>query len=345
MNAFFEELTLQLKSNALIITLTLGSLFYLVRETNRKIEEANKETNRKIEEANKETNRKIIETDKKNKLSNHKLDRKLDGIGLTIHSIEAQLPESIVHIELTPSQASKTKDAGLHSLLNVLGISFPELCNEPNGSKNYFKGLNFNWKWRNQSESSVYTPFINAVSTYLSALHLKIHDVSGGQKLCNQLLYTTKLCTLRVFDEYGNKKGPVYHKGTIKGRTDLVIVDNVKMGLILTHNVRFAIEVKISLRSQAEIASGLREAMTQLLGLCGSNHFRSPPVLLTDFVNSFIVVSLQRSSSIPLRFEIAAQNFLNIASALSSAYELSIKESISADLGRENTPEGSAEDE
>jgi hypothetical protein len=62
-------------------------------------------------------------------------------------------------------------------------------------------------------------------------------------------------------------------------------------------------------------------------------------------VNEFIVVSLYRLSKIPLKFEIDARRFPDIASALSSAYELSMRSGISEDLGRNNTPEGSAEGE
>ena len=87
MDAFLNEFTLQLKSNALVVTLLFGCFgcfFYANRETNRKI----------------------------------------DGMGLKIHLIEKQLPESIVHIVLTPSQASRTKDANLKILLDLLLIDF-----------------------------------------------------------------------------------------------------------------------------------------------------------------------------------------------------------------------------
>jgi hypothetical protein len=192
----------------------------------------------------------------------------------------------------------------------------------------------------------VYGPFIAAVEETLLKLKMEIYDVSGGQKLWDKLLYTTDLCTLRVLDDQGRKTGPVYYKGHIRGRTDLVVVDNEgPWECILTNNVRFAMEVKLPLNSQSELASAMREATIQLLGLCGDNPYRTPPVILTDFVNNFIVLSIRRPSRVPLTFAIDAIRFPDISSALSSAYDISMKLGISEDLGRNNTPDGSADDD
>ena len=57
------------------------------------------------------------------------------------------------------------------------------------------------------------------------------------------------------------------------------------------------------------------------------------------------MLSLHRPFQILLKFEIEARRFPDIASALSSAYELSMLDGISEDLGRSNTPDGSAEEE
>ena len=62
-------------------------------------------------------------------------------------------------------------------------------------------------------------------------------------------------------------------------------------------------------------------------------------------MNNFIVLSLHRPSRIQLKFKIDARRFPDIASALSSAYKLSMLDGISEDLGRSNTPDGSAEEE
>ena len=313
MDALLSEFLLQLKSNIIVVTLLL-SLLPLLYMINRKIEGTN---------------------------------RKIEGLGLTVHLIEKQLPESIVHIVLTPSQASKTKDANLLSILKILLMNFPvvSVCAPKPSTKNFSK-FKFSWTWGKQLESSVYSPFIDAVKGTLLKLKLEIYDVSGGQYLWDQLLYTTNLCTLRLFDESGRKTGPVYYKGRICGRTDLVVVDNEgPWAYILTHNVRFAIEVKLPLKSKSELDSAMREATIQLLGLCGDNPYRSPPVVLTDFVNVFIVFSIRRTSQIPLKFEIDAISFPDISSALSSACDLSMKPGVSANLGRNNTPDRSAEDD
>ena len=330
MDTLLKEFIQQLKAQALLITILFGcfSCLFLI---NRKMEDANS----KIEEANRNTNSKIEEA-----------NRNIEGLGQTIHLIERQLPESIVHILLTPSQASNTKDANLQSLLNILFITFPSILDKDKPSKKHFSKFKFEWVWRNQPESSVYKPFVDAVSDNLLRLNVEIYDVSGGQLLYNQLLYTTELCSLRVLDAHGRKTGAVYYKGQIRGRTDLVVVD--KEGpwtFILRHNVRFVIEVKLPLKSKADLSSAFRDAMTQLLGLCGDNPRRSPPVLLTDFVGVFIVLSLSKPSRIPLKFEINAYRFPDIASAMSSAYELSMQPGISEDLGRNNTPDGSRDED
>jgi hypothetical protein len=214
MDVLLSEFLLQLKSNILVVTLFLSLLYFLYNMINRKIEGTN---------------------------------RKIEGLGLTVHLIEKQLPDSIVHIVLTPSQASKTKDANLQSLLRVLDMNYPVLsvC-EPKPSTKNFSKFKFSWTWGKQPESSVYSPFIDEVKETLLKLKLEIYDVSEGQHLWDQLfLYTTHLCTLRVLDESGKKTGPVYHKGRICGRTDLVVVDKGPRAYILTNNVRFVIEVKL----------------------------------------------------------------------------------------------------
>lgn len=276
MDAFLNELTLQLKSNALMVTLLLGCFVTLLFGCFGFIYLMSREISREMSRNDKEINRKI------------------EGMGLAIHSIEKLLPESIVHIVLTPSQASSKKDGSLKSLLDILLVDFPIISDcAPKPSKENFSKFKFVWEWRNQPESSVYVPFIEAVSDMLLKLKLEIHDVSGGQLLLEQLLYTTKICSLRVLDEKGRKKGPVYYKGQISGRTDLVVVDSKgQWAYILRHNVRFVIEVKLPIKSPSDLASALREATTQLLGLCCDNPYRSPPGKLLTIVTTKISIML-----------------------------------------------------
>lgn len=81
----------------------------------------------------------------------------------------------------------------------------------------------------------------------------------------------------------------------------------------------------------------------QLVGLYCENHFNSPTVLLTDFVNEFSVLSLRRLSKNPLKYEINTRRFPDISFALSSVHQISMLEGITEDLGRSNTPHGSDE--
>ena len=354
MDAFLNEFNW----NAFIFTVVIGFVgffLYLIyrkfEEFIRHTEESKKQTDRNFEEfirqteeSKKQTDRNIEELIRE---TNRKIEEKIQGVALTIHSIEKQLPENIVHILLTPSQASKTKNANFQSIMDILFIDPPKLSNIAHKpSRKNFSNFTFTWNWGNQPESSVNKPFIEAVSGALLKLDLEVQDVSGGQLLFNQLLFTTKIHSLRVLDENGQKKGPVYYKGEIRGRTDLVVVESKREWVyIRRHNVRFAIEIKLPLKSESEIASAIREAITQLLGLCCDNPLNSPPVLLTDFVNLFIVLSLRRPSKNPLKFVIDAIKYPDIASALSSAHQISTLEGISEDLGRCNTPDGSAENE
>jgi hypothetical protein len=130
---------------------------------------------------------------------------------LTIHSIEKMLPESIVHIVLTPSQASSKNDVNLKILLDILLVNFLVISDcAPNPPKKMFSKCKFVWEWRNQPESRVYGTIYRSNSDILLKLKLEIHNVSGGQLLLDQLLYTTNICNLRVLDEKDRKKGPVY---------------------------------------------------------------------------------------------------------------------------------------
>jgi hypothetical protein len=315
-NEILRQFLVQLKSNIVFIILTILFVCYFNAKMTKMLE-------------------KVYIIDALNK-----------RIGLSIELIKKQLPEHLINIVLTPSQASKTKEAKLQSLLNILRLKYPIVLHcAPKPSNRHFSTFKFSWTWDNQPESNVYKPFIEAVQQTLLKLKLEIHDVSKGQNLWeDQFLYTTNISSLRTLDEHGRKTGPVHYKGQIRGRTDLVVVDNRgPWAYILSHNVRFVIEVKLPMKSQSELSSAVRDATIQLLGLCCDNYYRTPPVLLTDFSNVFIVFSIRRSSRFPLKFDIDATRFPDICTALSSAYDLCIKLGVSVELGRSNTPDGSVE--
>lgn len=151
--------------------------------------------------------------------------------------------------------------------------------------------------------------------------------------------------SLRHYDPFNKKQGKVLYRGEIRGRTDIVIMDYDPPGEIARHNVRFAVEVKEDMTRPCDLQSGLREATTQLVGLCGDNSNCSLPVLLTDFVAVFIVVHLCQETSFPLKFSIIADSCSNLKSAMSLTYAISMRGCISADFGRPDTPNGSSSGE
>ena len=317
MDVFLSDVLLQIKSNVVMIVLMTALVVLVLRQG-----EAQREAQRALGE-------------------------ELHSTNMTVHLLQKQLPENISHILLTPSQASKTKEAGLKSLMSALDISYPKIQDCPGKPpKKHFSKFKFVWNWGGRPESAVYQPFVDAVSETLLKLNLEIYDISRGQSLIDQLLFATDISTLRELDRNGQKKGRVLYKGKIQGKSDLVIVDKTHgRAFIMRNDVRIAIEVKVSLNSPSDSASGLRESIIQLLGLCCDNPYLSPPVLLTDFVKEFIVLSIQRCSpQIPLKFKIDATGYTDISSALMAAYELSKRRNVTRDLGRPDTPELNGDD-
>jgi hypothetical protein len=264
----------------------------------------------------------------------------LQAQSLTTHQILSQLPTNIVHIVLTPSVASETKEKSLKALLDVLAIDFPRPSETVLSSEKHFSKFNFKWQWtQNSLESSSYQPFCDAFHRFIQSstrLELVCAAVGNGNRLADGLLFSTSLFTLRRYDMTHVKVGKVLYKGEVRGTTDIVVMDYDPIGEIARHNVKFAIEVKSDLTNESRMQSGLREACIGLLGLCGDNCNGTPPVLLTDFVSVFLVVYLDSTSH--SRFQIIAQRCCNLKSAMSLAYEISQRDCISADFGRPDTP-------
>jgi hypothetical protein len=279
----------------------------------------------------------------------HELAHNQQTQSLTSHQILSQLPASVVHIVLTPSAASATKDKNLKALLGHLCMNFPVPSESLHSSEVHFSRFNFRWRWPVgcTNEVSVYEPFCTAFRQFVNAsshVNLVSATVGNGQRLADGLLYCSRIFSLRTYSPFHKKKGKVLYRGEIRGRTDIVIMNEDPPGEIARHNVVFAVEIKKDLINPGNLQSGLREACTELLGLCGDNSISSPPVLLTDFVTVFIVVYLHKFTDIQLKFAIKADRCTNIKAALSLAYTISKRDCISADFGRPDTPTSSEDD-
>jgi hypothetical protein len=266
---------------------------------------------------------------------------KLSNLELGLHQIINQLPASVVHIKLTPSLDTVVKDVGFRNLMDALDLDFPTMIEEGILEEGNFSNFEFDWVWGQKKENESYEPFQKAYAEH--SLPGVVVCVSDGERLMDKLLFTTPLWSLRKFDEKQRKFGKVLYRGEISGRTDLVLMDYDPGADILRHNVKVAIEVKrnCDINAPAKLKSALREATTQLLGLCGDNSNNTPPVILTDFTSLFIVLQLHVKSNYPLKFEILAWNCSNIKSTLHKASMVSMLPCVSADFGRPDTPSGS----
>ena len=264
---------------------------------------------------------------------------KLNNLELGLQQIIDQLPASVVHIKLTPSLATVVKDVRFRKLMDALDLDFPTMI-EGISEEGNFADFEFEWVWGSKKEFESYEPFRKAFVKH--SLPGVVVCVSDGERLMDKLLFTTHLLSLRKFDDKQRKVGRVLYRGEISGRTDLVLMNYDPGSYILRHNVKVAIEVKrnCDINAPAKLKSALREATTQLLGLCGDHSNNTPPVILTDFTSLFIVLQLHLKSNYPLKFEILAWNCSNIKSALHKASMVSMLPCVSADFGRPDTPSG-----
>lgn len=272
--------------------------------------------------------------------------RELQGLKLTQQTILHQLPASVVHIKLTPSLATQVKDVRFKALMDTLNLDFPMCGDDLISDEGEFASFEFKWTWGDKKEDDSYDHFCAALGAWPTS-HICAVNVSRGQRLFNSLLYTTQLWSLRKYDSKGRKIDKVAYRGEVEGRTDIVVMDRDPGSFILRHNVKYAIEVKSTadIKTPSKLASAIREATTQVLGLCGDNGNNTPPVVLTDFCTVFIVLQLNLRSAAPeLKYEVLAWSCTNIKSALFKADQVSALPCISMDFGRPDTPSGSDAD-
>lgn len=272
------------------------------------------------------------------------LDIKTNDLQVSTHKILSQLPQSISHVVITPSQASASREPAYRILLEGLSLNIPVSGPGVMSDEGDFSGFKFPFTWRSRPESSSYDPFCKAFNLFRTeSIDFSVAiTVSNGEHLLNSLLYETGIWSLRQYDVFNKKAGSVQFKGTVKGRTDIVVLCArlpLPVGTILRHQVGFVIEVKKTAEMiGVKLNSAFREATFQLIGLCGQNAVRTPCVVLTDFVKHYFVVYLSRTTVIPLKYEIVVQRCSSIAAALNLAVQISTRECVSADFGRPDTP-------
>jgi len=257
--------------------------------------------------------------------------------------ISSRLPDSIIAINLTPTNASvSTKESSYVEALGMLNIDTPVPSEDVFTCTVEQNSFIFEWNWRGNAENDSYEPLCQGLN--LAKCNCVI--ISEGQHLHNKNLFNERLWSLRKKDH-----DKVLFIGNVHGRTDLVVLYSpfISNAYVTRNMVKFGIEIK--LHSEMDTNSGLnsciREASTQLLGLNAGNINNSPSIILTDLTQNFFCLYLELVRPMPLKFSIKVQRCMNIASALYLAGQQGdfLQENmkpISYDFARRPTPPSSA---
>ena len=282
----------------------------------------------------------------------NELASEVHNIALVVHTIKEAIPTVVVGISITPSEASTKKGPEYKKLLDCLLIDPPIPTTDISTDISMFSSLTnsdgsaltaFSWHWRDgRHELDSYAPFCAYVNGIMRDTEKAFYCyvVEKGQRLEDGLLFDHNIITLRSLDSNANKVKLVY-RGHVKGRTDLVVMLYEPQGNISRHMIRFAIEVKTRDEMGKKSSSCIREAVTQVIGLCADNSSNSPCVILTDFTIIFYVCYLRisdRSSPEQLKYDIVIQSCDGILSALNKAFAVSAY-CTSHDFCRPTTPE------
>lgn len=258
--------------------------------------------------------------------------------------IKESLPNVIVGINITPSEASGKRSADFILLLDHIKIDPPVESSNIFSEEGQYTTFSYEqWGWRNNTEADSYEPFCE----YLNDIKINekcvfyAYNVSNGQKLVNKLLFDHDVISLRSRDEQGNKR-PLIYRGHVKGRTDIVVMNYEPLGDISRHMVQFTVEIKTAqdMQAQDKLKRAINEACTQVLGLCVNNDNNSPCVILTDITSKYFVCYLavhELSNVNQLKFKLVVQKCSNIKSAINLA-TIKCAVCISQDLCRPTTP-------
>jgi hypothetical protein len=278
--------------------------------------------------------------------------------------VKEATPMMVQQHDLTPSSASLHQDE-TDDLLHKLNLNNVPVLDD-NGDKfglpkdSEFAGVKeFSWKWSmdtkssssssgssssssvkpgqtEKSEEESYAPLVQ----HISDLGLVCVNIANGQRLGkNQLLFNTKIFTLRRKGSMMEHGQTVTYIRRIKGRTDLVVLDSAVPGDIMINHVHVAIEVKTQSAMTSSTSGCLREAVVQLIGLNADNNIRSPAVLLTNLLKTHKVVYLVKVTESPLKYELRLRNCLSFNAALNFALTMGKEfESISEQFARPMTP-------
>jgi len=294
----------------------------------------------------------------------------LKSVQMDMAVVKEATPMMVQQHDLTPSLASQHQDE-TDDLLHKLNLNnVPEADN--NGDKfhlpedsDFARAKEFSWKWKtdtksssssSSSSSSISTNNSSSVKPgqtekseeesyapllqHISDLGLVCVNIANGQRLGkNQLLFNTKIFTLRREGSMMEHGQTVTYIRRVKGRTDLVVLDSAVPGDIMINHVHVAIEVKTQTAMASSTSGCLREAVVQVIGLNANNNIRSPAVLLTNLLKIHKVVYLKQASVSPLKYELRVRRCVSFNAALHFALTMGKEfDSTSEQFARPMTP-------
>jgi hypothetical protein len=198
----------------------------------------------------------------------------------------------------------------------------------------------FSFTWGQLQETDSYPAVQTFVSKCLTG-NLRCAVVGNGEHLglTGGLLFEQTIWSLR--SATGVHGEDLYLRGSVRGRTDLIVYDDRGQKLrqkdaVGRNQVRMAIEVKLlsAMATPAGLAGCQREAICQLIGLNVDNAECAPPVILTNLAKTHKVFYICRISDSPLLFCICVQHFTSLSKALMVALSLGTRRGEVANFSR-----------
>ena len=265
-----------------------------------------------------------------------------ERIDSTLRELTKRVPTVISILDLTPSQATTSKNKELQILFDTLNLPDKPVADADIYKSNHSQ-QNFSFSWTGKTlERQGYDPLQEHLE---SNGFTRIYCVESGQRLVMNELFDVNIFNLR--SKLGSHGEPLVAKVKLHGRTDFVALREhtilPEKSHILRYMVDYCIEVKRleDMKGDSACDKCEKEAMLQLIGLCVDNPNSAPPVILTNMVKKHIVLYLDLEREDPLSFQIKKRNCSSILCAAHFALSLANKKErrgIARDFGRGPTP-------
>jgi hypothetical protein len=271
-----------------------------------------------------------------------KIEEALQSLTFMVHAIGSSV--IIREIDITPSEHCKSKACGIFKkFTDALRLQPPLLKALPLLDNTVSIKKNLGWR-QGLKETSVYP----ALAARLQAL------IDGGVGAGHVVVTAsgTDLLAGNLFDVnvYGVKPRDISSEllratreepklcCRLHGRTDLV-VSTTEGYLLGSTNTLLAVEVKVVQLTDEH----MREAFLQLVGLNCSNSARSPPVILTNLDDRYILLYIAREQAGEVRLEYSVKfaQYPTLEEVFIAAVEVADRPCITTNFARMPTPTSS----